>query len=61
MECIARGLDRDEIAEALGKTREAIRRNLCDARERLARELHVDAERKQPPGTMARSVREEAR
>jgi RNA polymerase sigma factor (sigma-70 family) len=47
MELIAKGLDRDEIAEALGKTREAIRRNLCDARTRLSRELNPDGEPRQ--------------
>ena len=49
MELIAEGLDRDEIPEALGKTREAIRRNLCDARARLSRELNPDGEPKQSP------------
>jgi RNA polymerase sigma factor (sigma-70 family) len=61
MECIARGLDRDEIPETLGKTREAIRRNLCDARARLAEVLHPDGERKQPGRTTERASRKEAR
>jgi RNA polymerase sigma factor (sigma-70 family) len=61
MECIARGLDREEIAATLGKTREAIRRNLCDARTRLAGELYRDGEHRQPPRTPARTTREEAR
>jgi RNA polymerase sigma factor (sigma-70 family) len=65
MELIARGLDREEIAKALGKTREAIRRHLSDARTRLARELNPDREQKQqiqrPPRRMARTLREEAR
>jgi RNA polymerase sigma factor (sigma-70 family) len=57
MELIAQGLDRDEIAAMLGKTKEAIRRNLSDARARLARELNpageyrqdLDSERRQEP------------
>lgn len=61
MECIAGGLDRDEIAEVLGKTKEAIRRTLCDARRRLREELHPNGEHKQPPRRMARSPREEDR
>ena len=61
MECIVRGLDRDEIADVLGKTREAIRRNLCDARRRLREELHANGEHKQPPRRMALSTGEEAR
>jgi RNA polymerase sigma factor (sigma-70 family) len=70
MELIVKELDRDEIAEALGKTKEAIRRNLCDARARLSRELNPDGSRRQdpdggrrqqPPGRTARTPREEAR
>jgi len=61
MECIARGLDPDEIAEALGKTTDAVRRNLCDARRRLAKELHPNGENKQAARSTARSPREEAR
>ena len=69
MELFVKQLDRDEIAQALGKTKEAIRRNLCDARARLARELNPDGERRQNPGSeyhrqprrMARAPREEAR
>jgi RNA polymerase sigma factor (sigma-70 family) len=61
MECIATGLDRDEIAQTLGKTKEVIRRHLCDARTRLADELHPDGEHKQPPRTTARGPRQEAR
>lgn len=68
MELIAKGLGRDEIAQALGKTREAIRQNLCVARARLIRELNPDGEPKQDPGgehqrqprRMARTPREEA-
>jgi DNA-directed RNA polymerase specialized sigma24 family protein len=60
MTCIARGLHRDEIAETLGKTREAVRRNLCDARTRLAEVLHPDGEHKQPGPATARATREEA-
>ena len=61
MECIARGLHRDEIPETLGKTKDAVRRNLCDARARLAEVLHPTGERKQPGHTTARATREEAR
>ena len=49
MELVVKGLDRDEIAEALGKTKEAIRRNLCDARTRLSRELNPDGSPRQSP------------
>jgi RNA polymerase sigma factor (sigma-70 family) len=47
MELIMKELSRAEIAEALGKTKEAIRRNLCDARARLSRELKPDGEPRQ--------------
>ncbi|MGD0602361.1 MAG: sigma-70 family RNA polymerase sigma factor [Streptosporangiaceae bacterium] len=60
MEYIVRGLDRDEIAETLGKTKEAIRRHLCDARARLVRELHLNDQHEQPPAER-RFPREEAR
>jgi RNA polymerase sigma factor (sigma-70 family) len=59
MECVVRGLDHDEIAKLLGKTSEAVRRNLCDARARLADELHLDRAREQLPRRTARSPREE--
>jgi RNA polymerase sigma factor (sigma-70 family) len=39
MACIVRGLGSQEIAGELGKSREAVRRHLVDARERLAAEL----------------------
>jgi RNA polymerase sigma factor (sigma-70 family) len=70
MELIVKGLDRDEIAETLGKTKEAIRRHLCDARARLSRELNANGDRRQnpvgdhkqqPPRRTARTPREEAR
>ena len=61
MECIAGGLDRHEIAEVLGKSREAIRRNLCDARTRLMRELNAGEEDQQPSRGLGRSVGEEDR
>jgi RNA polymerase sigma factor (sigma-70 family) len=61
MECIARGLDRKEIAEELGKSEAAVRRNLCDARARLADLLNPDGEPRQPSPTTAHSSREEAR
>ena len=61
MEYIARGYDRDEIAERLGKSKDAIRRNLCDARARLVEELDRNGEKKQPPRTTACSPWEEDR
>lgn len=60
MERIARGHSRDEAPAVLGKSSEAVRRNLCDARARLRQLLHPDGEFKQPGRTTARS-REEAR
>jgi RNA polymerase sigma factor (sigma-70 family) len=60
MECIARGLASDEIAETLGMSRDAVRRNLCYARRRLARTLHSDGARTQSPRTEPRSGRKEA-
>jgi DNA-directed RNA polymerase specialized sigma24 family protein len=48
MECIARGLDREEITAALGKSRAAVRRNLCDARARLAELLDPAGEPRSP-------------
>jgi RNA polymerase sigma factor (sigma-70 family) len=61
MDCIVRGFDRDEIAEKLGKTKEAVRRNLCDARRRLAEILNPDGEPRQLSPATARSCWEEAR
>lgn len=62
MECIARGLDRREIAETLGMSNDAVRRNLCDARARLAAELHPDGQHKHPPSqTKPRGLRGEDR
>jgi RNA polymerase sigma factor (sigma-70 family) len=61
MECIAGGLAYDEIAGTLGMSKDAVRRNLCDARRRLAETLHPDGERRQSPRTTPRSVRKEAR
>ena len=60
MDCIARGIDRDEIASQLGMSRAAVRRNLCDARTRLAAELHPDGEPRHPPQGI-RPDRKEAR
>jgi RNA polymerase sigma factor (sigma-70 family) len=54
MELTAQGLDRDEIAKTLGKTRETIRRILCDARARLSRELNPAGERRQDPARQRR-------
>jgi RNA polymerase sigma factor (sigma-70 family) len=59
MECIARGMARDDIPEVLGKSPATIRRHLCDARARLRAELHPEPE--QPSRTTARATREEAR
>ena len=61
MECIARGLDREEIAKELGKSRAAVRRSLCDARASLAEILNPAGELRNPSRTAARSSREEAR
>jgi DNA-directed RNA polymerase specialized sigma24 family protein len=59
MACIARGLDRDEIPQVLGKSPEAVRRNLCDARKRLAAVLHPDGEPRQPPPATPRAAGKE--
>lgn len=61
MERIARGLTREEIAGELGKSRDLVRRLICDARPRLAEFLHPDGEPRQLNPKMARSPREEAR
>lgn len=42
MERIAAGLSYEEIAEDLGKSREVVRRRLCDARARLIQILNPD-------------------
>jgi len=52
MELVVKGLNRDEIAETLGKTKEAIRRNLSDARARLTHELNLEGN-EQPGRTTA--------
>jgi RNA polymerase sigma factor (sigma-70 family) len=49
MALIAKGLDRDEIAGELGKSKQTIRRHLCDARARLALMLNPDGEPRQDP------------
>lgn len=61
MELIARGFDREEIAEELGKSRAAVRRSICDARPRLAEFLNPDGELRQPGPATARSPRKEVR
>ena len=61
MECVARGLGREEIPEATGKSMAAVRRHLCDARKHLALMLHPSPEPEQPPHSAARSPREETR
>jgi DNA-directed RNA polymerase specialized sigma24 family protein len=58
MDCIARGIHRDDIPVVLGKSKEAVRRNLCDARARLRVELHP--KREQPARSTTRFPREEA-
>jgi RNA polymerase sigma factor (sigma-70 family) len=49
MELLAEGLNTYEIAEILGKTQEAVRKNLSYACARLRRELHPDGEPRQNP------------
>jgi RNA polymerase sigma factor (sigma-70 family) len=49
MERIARGLDYDEIAADLGKSREVVRRRVCDARARLIQILDRDGTRLEQP------------
>jgi RNA polymerase sigma factor (sigma-70 family) len=56
MQCIADGVDRDEIAEALGITKAAARRRLCDARARLVQILSPDGEFKHPRPPTAREA-----
>lgn len=60
MERIVQGHSCDETPAVLGKSSEAVRRNLCDARVRLRQLLRPDGELKQPGRTTARSG-EEAR
>lgn len=57
MQLLADGLSREEIAQALGKSAEVVRRHLCDARARLAELLNPDGEYR---SETARSSREEA-
>lgn len=61
MELIVKGFRPFEIAEVLGKTRAAVRRNLCDARARLAHLLATGYGHAGPLNAMARSAEEEAR
>jgi DNA-directed RNA polymerase specialized sigma24 family protein len=70
MELVTEGLDQAEIAAALGKTKEAVRQNLCYARARLSRELEMNGgrrqdpngrDRQQPPRRTVGTPREEAR
>jgi RNA polymerase sigma factor (sigma-70 family) len=61
MECIAGGLDREETAEVLGKSRATVRQNLRSARARLTELLNPDGGPRQPSPATARSSREEAR
>ena len=61
MACVIDGLSHEEIAEALGKSRDAVRRNLSDARANLATLLKLTPESTQQADTTKRSSREEAR
>jgi RNA polymerase sigma factor (sigma-70 family) len=61
MQCIARGLDREEIAEELGKSKAAVRRSLCDARARLVELLNQAGEPIQPSRETARPSGEEVK
>jgi RNA polymerase sigma factor (sigma-70 family) len=60
MQLIADGLSYEEIADALGKSRDVIRRRLSDARARLVKILNPDGEFRQPQRTTAHSPRQEA-
>lgn len=60
MERIVQGQSCDQTPGVPGKSSQAVRRNLCDARVRLRQLLYPDGELKQPGRTTARS-RKEAR
>jgi RNA polymerase sigma factor (sigma-70 family) len=60
MQLVAGGLSHEEIAEAIGKSGDVVRRRLSDARARLVKILNPDGEFRQPRRTTARSPREEA-
>jgi RNA polymerase sigma factor (sigma-70 family) len=60
MQLIADGLTYEEIAEALGKSRDVIRRRLSDARARLVNILNPDGEFRQPQRMTTRTPRQEA-
>jgi RNA polymerase sigma factor (sigma-70 family) len=62
MERIARGLTYEEIAEDLGKSKDVVRRRLCDARARLIQILNPDgsAVGQLQPATAERPPREES-
>lgn len=59
MERIAGGLTYEEIAAELGKSREVVRRRLCDARARLTQILNPDGSRADQPRPAERPPREE--
>lgn len=61
MECFVAGLDYKEITEQLDMSREAVRRNICDACKSLRKLLRADGEYRQPDSTPTRSSLEEAR
>ena len=58
MACIAEGLDREEIAEKLGKSRATIRQSLRSARRRLIELLSPNGEPRQPSPATACSPQE---
>lgn len=59
MERIARGLDYEEIAAELGKSREVVRRRVCDARARLIQILDRDGTRLAQPRPATELPRQE--
>lgn len=61
MACIVDGLSYEEIAEVLGKSRDAVRRNLSDARAGLVKLLNADRNDPRQAGSTRRSSREKAR
>jgi RNA polymerase sigma factor (sigma-70 family) len=61
MERVVDGLSYEEIANAIGKSAEVVRRRVCDARARLIRLLSPDGEYRQIQTGKANTSREEAR
>jgi RNA polymerase sigma factor (sigma-70 family) len=60
MQLVADGLSYKEIAEAIGKSGDVVRRRLSDARARLVKILNPDGKFRQRRRTTARFPREEA-